>query len=61
MIQITMCRSVPLSTYWKYIRASGTWLMLLGVVGGQIAFNLVQGVSNWWLGYWYVLLYGCTV
>jgi len=43
---------VPLATYWKYIRASGTWLMLLGVVGGQVAFNLVQGVSNWWLGYW---------
>jgi hypothetical protein len=44
--------SVPVATYWKYIRASGTWTMLLGVVGGQVFFNVVQGVSNWWLGYW---------
>lgn len=46
-------RSVPMATYWKYVRASGTWTMLLGVVGGQVFFNVVQGVSNWWLGYWW--------
>ena len=34
--------SVAFSTYWKYITASGKFTMLVGVIGGQIMYNLSQ-------------------
>mmetsp|Transcript_41902 Transcript_41902/g.94664 ORF Transcript_41902/g.94664 Transcript_41902/m.94664 type:complete len:1160 (+) Transcript_41902:159-3638(+) len=44
--------SVSMQVYKTYIQACGSYTAVLGVLGGLMAYNIVNAASSWWISYW---------